>query len=280
MLHKISSLDSPTTSIFQTISLNNIRFSLNPFTKCAFGNLISKMRKLLFRLILLALIGGGGIFYYIWQQATKLPDEYVEAVEANKQDVEQPPLQASQIASQANESRNKLTKPLLKAKVGQKVVIKLTDRDLNNLAIDKLASFQSDKRLPSGVSGMNTKIKDGKIYAGALVDLDRLARDGKPGTKVGGLTKITDKLPFLKNRSIYVGIVGQPMFDGSHIEFDESTQIKVGNMNFTITQLAENLGVAPEKIQQAIDLKIKQKNLKIDRINLENDGLKIEGAKK
>jgi hypothetical protein len=41
------------------------------------------------------------------------------------------------------------------------------------------------------------------------------------------------------------------------------------------------LGVSPEKIQQAIDLKLlQQKGLKIDRIDLQKDGLKIEGAKK
>jgi hypothetical protein len=83
----------------------------------------------------------------------------------------------------------------------------------------------------------------------------------------------------LKDRDVYLGIVGKPMFDGKQIEFDESTQVKVGNMNFTISQIAENLGVSPDKIQQAIDLNLRSKSLKIDRIDLQNDGLKIEGAK-
>ncbi len=238
------------------------------------------MRKILFRLFLLAFIGGGGSLYYIWQQATKLPDEYVEAIEANKQDSATVTLYPTQISNQATVSRNKITQPIAKAKVGQKIAVKLSDRDLNNLIVDKLASSQADLQIPSGISGINTSIKDGRINTGALVNLDKLARDAKPGSKTAGLTKLTDKLPFLKDRDVYIGIVGKPMFDGKRIEFDESTQIKVGNMNFTITQLSENLGVSPEKIQQAIDLKIHQKGLKIDRIDLENDGLKIEGAKK
>jgi hypothetical protein len=239
------------------------------------------MRKILFRLFLLAFIGGGGSFYYIWQQATKLPDEYVEAIEANKQDSAMVPLEPSQITSQAIASRNKITQPIAKAKVGQKVDIKLSNRDLNNLIIEKLAGSQADRQIPSGISGINTSIKDGRINTGALVNLDRLAHDAKPGSKTAGLTKLTEKLPFLKDRDVYIGIVGKPMFDGKRIEFDESTQIKVGNMNFTITQLSENLGVSPEKIQQAIDLKLlQQKGLKIDRIDLQKDGLKIEGAKK
>jgi hypothetical protein len=234
------------------------------------------MRKVLFRLFLLAFIGGAGSLYYIWHQATKLPDEYVDAVTANAQDSATVPL----LPSQATVSRNKITQPIATAKVGQKIDIKLSDRDLNNLIVDKLAAAQADRQIPSGISGINTSIKDGRINTGALVNIDRLARDAKPGSKAAGLTKLTDKLPFLKDRDVYIGIVGKPMFDGKRIEFDESTQIKVGNMNFTITQLSENLGISPEKIQQAIDLKIQQKGLKIDRIDLQNDGLKIEGAKK
>jgi hypothetical protein len=237
------------------------------------------MRKVLFRLFLIALIGGGGTLYYIWQQATKLPDEYVDAVAANTQDSQSLPIPPSQITSQATVTRNKIMQPIAAAKVGQKIALKLTDRDLNNLIIDKIATSQSDRQIPSGISGINTSIKDGRINTGALVNLDKLARDAKPGSKTAGLTKLTDKLPFLKDRDVYIGIVGKPMFDGKRIEFDESTQIKVGNMNFTITQLSENLGVSPDKIQQAIDLKIQQKGLKIDRIDLQNNGLKIEGAK-
>ena len=51
-------------------------------------------------------------------------------------------------------------------------------------------------------------------------------------------------------------------------------------MNFTIAQLAENLGVSPAKIQQTIDLQIQQQNFSVNRIDVENNGLSIEGAKK
>ncbi len=238
------------------------------------------MRKILFRLFLLALIGGGVGFYSIWHQATNPPEEYLDAVAANTQDSQSLPILPSQITSQATVSRNKIAQPLAKAKVGQKVDFKLTERDINNLVLDKLATAQTDRQIPSGIRAINTSIKDGKIHTGALINLDKLTREAKPGTKAAGLTKLTEKLPFLKDREVYLGIVGKPMFDGKRIEFDESTQIKVGNINFTIAQIAENLGVSPDKIQQAIDLKLQSKNLKIDRIDLQNDGLKIEGAKK
>jgi hypothetical protein len=51
-------------------------------------------------------------------------------------------------------------------------------------------------------------------------------------------------------------------------------------MNFTVTQLAGNLGISPDKLQQKLALHIQQQNFKVNRINVENNGLAIEGSKK
>ena len=238
------------------------------------------MKKILIKLILLALVGGAGSVYYLWQQATKLPDEYVEAISATKTDSPDLPLPSRQISEQATVSKSKITTPIDRAKVGQKVAVKLNDRDLNNLVVAKLANSQTNKQVPAGVKGISTNIKNGKIHTGALVNLDKLAKDGKPGSQAAALSKITDRLPFLKDRDVYIGIVGKPVVEGNRIKFDEDTQIKVGNMNFTISQLAENLGVSEAKIQQAIDFQLQQQNLQVNRVDLTNNQIEIEGAKK
>jgi hypothetical protein len=238
------------------------------------------MKKILIKLILLAVVGGAGGLYYLWHQATKLPDEYVEAVAAERASSQSLPLPLRQIAAQVTVSKNKITTPIDRAKVGDKIAVKLTDRDLNNLVVAKLAASQTNKQIPAGIKGINTNIKDGKIHAGALVNLGKLAQDGQPGSQAAALSKLTDRLPFLKDRDVYVGLVGKPVVEGQKIKFDEDTQIKVGNMNFTISQLAENLGVSQDKIQQAIDLRLQQQNLQVDRVNLTNNQIEIDGAKK
>ncbi len=237
------------------------------------------MKKIAIKLILLSLIATVVSIGYVWQQATELPDEYIEAIGSNQDKQLSPPLQSSQITERATISKNKLTAPLDRAQVGQKVAVKLSDRDLNNLVVDKLAAGQINNQVPIGIKGINTNIKDGKIHTGALVNLGQLAAEGQSDRRMTALSKITTQLPFLKDRDVYVGIVGKPVVEGSRIEFDEDTQIKVGNMNFTISQLAESLGVPPEKIQQALNLQLQNKNLKVDRIDLENNQLGIEGAK-
>jgi hypothetical protein len=238
------------------------------------------MLKTIFKLLVVVLIAGGGGLYYVWQEATKLPDDYLKETVDSKPGNLAPPLQPSQITARAAVSKQKIVAPIEQAKVGQKIDVKLNDRDLNNLVIARLATSQPNKQVPTGVTGVKTNIKDGKIHIGALVNLGQLVANGTPGSQTAALSKLTDKMTFLKDRDVFVGIVGTPIVDGSKVKFSEDTEIKVGGMNFTIAQLADNLGVAPAKIQQMIDLQLQQKNFKIDRVNLSNNGLSIEGAKK
>ena len=238
------------------------------------------MQKIIIKSLAVILVAGIGGLYYVWQEAIKVPDEYIKAAADRNPETQVPSLQPSQITAQAAVSKQKITTPIDRAKVGQKVIVKLSDRDLNNLVVAKLATSQSNKQIPVGIKGIKTNIKDGKIHTGALVNLGQLAHNGKPGSQMAALTRLTDKLTFLKDRDVYIGIIGTPVVEGSQIKFGEDTEIKVGNMNFTISQLAENLGVSPAKIQQAIDLQLQQNNFKVDRVNLGNNGLSIEGAKK
>ena len=238
------------------------------------------MLKTIFKLLVVILVAGGGGLYYVWQQAIKLPDDYVKEAVNSKPGIPITPLQSSQITAQAAVTKQKIVAPIEQAKFGQKIDVKLSNRDLNNLVIAKLATSQPNKQLPTGVKGVKTNIKDGKIHIGALVNLGQLAASGAPGSQKAVLTKLTDKLTFLRDRDVFIGIVGKPIVDGSKVKFSEDTEIKVGGMNLTIAQLADNLGVSSAKIQQMIDLQLQQKNFKIDRVSLGNNGLSIEGAKK
>jgi hypothetical protein len=237
------------------------------------------MKKILFKLLLLGLIGTVGGIYYLWQEATQVPEEYTEAVETNTTSTPDLPLQPSQITQQATAVKQKIEQPIVQAKSGQKVAVKLTDRDLTSITVANLAASQLNKQIPSGISGVKTTIKDGKIRTGAMVNVDRLARDSEPGTQTAALSKLTEKLPFLKDRDVYIGIVGKPIVKDGRIKLDKDTQIKIGKVTFTVTQLAENLGVSEEKIQKAIELKLQQQNLKVDRINLDNNEFSIDGEK-
>jgi K+-transporting ATPase c subunit len=238
------------------------------------------MQKIIFKLLGVALVGSMAGAYYVWQEAIKVPPEYLEASANDRVDSQSLHLQANQITERAEISNKKITAPIERARSGQTVNVKLSDRDLNNLVVAKLANSHPSKQIPVGIQGIKTNTRDGKIYTGAMVNLDKLARNGKPGSQTAALSKITDRLTFLKGRDVYIGIVGRPQIEGSQIKFAPDAQIKIGNMNFTIDRLAKHLGVSPAQLQHTIDLQIQQQNFKVNRINIENNGLEIEGSKK
>jgi hypothetical protein len=237
------------------------------------------MSKIIFKLLTVILIGTIGGTYYVWQEAIKVPSEYTKSGTADRVDSQSLPMQPQQITERAAVTKQKLTAPIDLVQIGQKVTIKLSERDLHNLVIEKLASLRSNRQLAAEISGVKTSINDGEIHAGALVNLEQVTHSGKFG-QLATLSKLTDKLTFLKNQNIYIGIVGKPVVIGSQIKFASDTKIKVGNLNFTISQIAETLGISTDKIQKAIDLHLQQPNFQVDRINLNRNELEIEGKKK
>ncbi len=221
------------------------------------------MPKIIIRLLAVTLAGGIGIIYYGWQSATKVPDEYLEP-NTDQQESSLPlTSQSNQTIAPAAVIQQKITIPINSVKGGQKVTVKLSNKDLNNLVVTKLATASPSQQLPTGIKGVKTKIRDGKVYVGGLINLDQLAESQSSKAQSAALGKITEKLTFLKGRDLYVGITGTPIIEGDRLKFAPDTQIKLGNMSFTIDQLAENLGVDPARIQQAIDLQLSQQNFKI-----------------
>jgi hypothetical protein len=59
------------------------------------------------------------------------------------------PLRSGQIADRVAVSKQKITAPIDRAKSGQKVHLKLNDRGLNNLLVDRLANPQTTKQDPA-----------------------------------------------------------------------------------------------------------------------------------
>jgi hypothetical protein len=238
------------------------------------------MRKILFWCGLSIVLAVGGMSYYFWNQVTQLPSEYTEDPNPQVERDLSSSTATTEIKAQAAASKQRIASQIQKSAIGNKVELTVSDRDLNNLVSAQLATRNPQQTIPVGIKAIDTKIVDGKLQAGAIVNLGELLQGKESSENVDALTKLADKLPFLKDRDIYVGIEGKPEAKDGKIKFDRDTQIKVGKMSLTIAQLAANLGVSEAKIEQLINLKLEQQNLQIERINLDGDRLKIEGKRK
>jgi hypothetical protein len=234
------------------------------------------MQKIIWRLLFLSgivAIGGG---YYGWQQVTSLPTIDEQATSVNFQ--QQPP---QQIQQQIDRTDRQIRSKIQQTPVGKPVEVKLNDRDLANIVAAKLTKTTDGKRqLPTAISQIDTKISAGKIHAGAMVNLGQLSQDPSNSGLVKAVNKLTENLPMLKDRDVYVSIVGTPTIEKNKFKLDRDTQVKVGNVGFSIAEISSNLGISEEKIQRAIDLKLQNSNLSIDRLSISDKQMILQGLKK
>jgi hypothetical protein len=233
------------------------------------------MRKILLYLSLSILAAIAGMAYYTWNQVTELPGEYVEALEESEAKDGTALQSPAQIQQQAVATQQKIIDRVSQSAPGDKVAVEITDRDLRNIVVSKLHSHPQTPTAATGVKVVNTKIQGGQLHAGAVINLGEFSQESGASESAMIANKLTEKLPFLKDRDIYVAVEGKPVVENGKVKFDRDTKIKVGNMSLTIAQLAENLGVSEAKIEKLMNLKLNQTGMQIDSIDLQDDRMNV-----
>jgi hypothetical protein len=231
-------------------------------------------RKIIFWFLLpsglLGAVGG----YYLWHQATDMPqlDTKTPTVDLNA-------AQPEQIDREIKATKTKINAQMVESLPDRSTQVMLTDRDLTNLVADRLRAHPNPQ-VPAAVSKVDAKISAGKIHAGAVVNLSEISRGAPGGTMATAVDRLTEALPMLKDQNVYVSVVGSPQIDSQQLKFDRDTQVKVGNLSFSIGDISQRLGIPEEKIQQAIDLKLQQNGLSIDNLSIGDSLLTIQGRVK
>ncbi|AFZ15107.1 hypothetical protein Cri9333_4321 [Crinalium epipsammum PCC 9333] len=142
----------------------------------------------------------------------------------------------------------------------------------------KVAEQTSGNTLPSSVKGVNTKIRDGKIETGAVVNISEFSNTFVAKNGRTALNKLTEQFPFLNNREVYIGISGKPYVDNGELKFDDNTEVKVGNLSFTIADLSQKLGIPKEQIEQKLNLELQQIKVQLEKSEIEKSNGVIQGS--
>ena len=145
------------------------------------------------------------------------------------------------------------------------VDVNLNETDINQLIVSKIAENTSEEQLTNSVKGVNTKIRNGKIETGIVVNISEFSNTPFGQNNQDRLRKLTEKFPFLSNREVYVGISGKPYIENGNVRFDDQAEVKVGNLSFTIAELSQKTGISKARIEQRLNSELKSR-----RINLEN----------
>lgn len=202
--------------------------------------------------IALVIAGVAGIGYYYWRQVTFLPDWYSKSSRVNN--LPEQPTSIGNIDSNLKSRR-------------AKDEIKLNQEKLERLITNNFAKDDRIKYFLTSTKAIHSDIKDGKLEIGAIVNTENLSQVNLQQKERAIIEQIMQKVPQLQNRDIYVAIQGTPQVKDGKIILDRNSEIKVGKLSFTITEIAKKLNISPEQIQQSLALDAGQFNLQNIELN-------------
>jgi hypothetical protein len=229
--------------------------------------------------VLMVLGSVGGVLFYFWQQATQLPQWYVNAAPPSVTGETQ--LQGgsqSQMQQQRQTLETKIADRVDRAiESGQPADLQLDSKEVNSLLTSELTRTATAK-LGRAVKGVNTTIKDGKVESGAVVNLAEVPLDRLSAAERSTVTKMITAFPNLNQRTIYIGVEGQPIVRDGQVKLDSNTRLRLGDLSFTPAEIAQRLGVSEEKVRQQLELQLQLGKLKVSDIELVGDRAVIRGT--
>ncbi|GAP97443.1 hypothetical protein [Leptolyngbya sp. NIES-2104] len=234
-------------------------------------------------------IGTASGVYYFWRQLTQLPEWYstgqnnpktyaqIQKSGATVEEKIEAQIQASPQAAKVNAAVNRPSDEVSSA--SDDVQVALSSQELNDLLVTKITEKRDGQPLPSSVKGFNAAVKNDKLKTGAVVDIKELQNSGLGEQHQQFLSEITQKIP-MSDRKVYIGVEGKPQIQNGKLRFDENARIQVGNMSFTIAEVASRLGVPPEKVQDQLNLELKLRGLTVRDIDFKDGNAILKGDPK
>ncbi|MBE9010076.1 hypothetical protein IQ250_07640 [Pseudanabaenaceae cyanobacterium LEGE 13415] len=234
-------------------------------------------------------VGTATGIYYFWRQLTQLPEWYntgqnqprtyaqiqksSAAVEKKIEAQIQASPQAAKVNTASNQPSPKVSSP------SDDVQVALSSQELNDLLVTKITEKRNGQPLPSAVKGFNAAVKEDKLKTGAVIDIQELQNSGLAEQQQQFLSEITQKIP-MNDRKVYIGVEGRPRIQNGQLRFDENARIQVGNMSFTIAEVASRLGVSPEKVQDQLNLELRVRGLTVRDIDFKDGNAILKGDPK
>jgi hypothetical protein len=235
------------------------------------------MRKQLFIGFCVVLGAIAGVTIFFWQRATQLPTWYTAkpASEStsnlpNPRQVEQPARTTTR-----QDVTTKINSAVQQASTGAPVKVELDQQEVNNLVTSALDQAAKQSPITKAIEQANTTIQNGRIETGAVINLNRVTAEQLSTQEREALTKVLKTFPAVGDRPFYVGIEGKPRIENGQVVLDESTRIRLGDLRFTLIEVAERLGIPPETLQERIRLQLG--DMQVNGVEMVGDRLVIHG---
>ncbi|MBL9100266.1 MAG: hypothetical protein JNL82_04865 [Myxococcales bacterium] len=188
--------------------------------------------------LLLVLLIAAGLVYYLFYQATSLPDWYTaEAAEAPEPAV----LPDGSLAW--------ADAPAKAGATGQR-------KELRNF--HKKAA-KKHPEVAKVIKSSRASFAGGVLELGVVADLRNLPQDQLKGDQAEFFQKVRKTFPSATDREVYIGVEDPaPVFAGGRIELGPAAELRVGNLSYDLDAAAAKLGMTPAALRAQFNGQIHQ----------------------
>ncbi|MBV6624130.1 MAG: hypothetical protein KI793_14525 [Rivularia sp. (in: Bacteria)] len=224
-------------------------------------------------LLIFSLISGcvGIATFVVWQQATQLPEWYIQS--SAKEKVISPTKPVKTVNAQA--VLRKVSNNLTAKNTGE---VELDAEEVNSLIISSIEKKDNTKKFATAIKGTNTKIQNGIISVGAVVETSSIPLQNLSGRNKTKIIQLLQRLPG-KDKSVYIGIEGKPSIRNQEFSFDDSTRVSLGYFSFPIAEVSQNIGIPQDSINRILSQELKKLPIKLESINVQGERVVIRGSR-
>ncbi|MEM6754169.1 MAG: hypothetical protein AAF630_14475 [Cyanobacteria bacterium P01_C01_bin.38] len=220
----------------------------------------------------LMLSGMGIATFFVWQQAMQLPSWYVQS--SSDENV----ISSTKLAKKVinpQEVLRKVSDNLTATTTGE---VELDAEEVNSLIISSIDQKDKEKKFSSAIKGTNTKIENGKISVGAVVETASIPVQELSARKETKIIQLLQSLPG-KQKQVYIGIEGKPSIRNQEFSFDNTTRVSLGHFSFPIAEVSQNIGIPQESINKLLSQELKKLPIKLESINIQGERIIIRGSR-
>lgn len=224
-------------------------------------------------LIILLIIGGG--LYWLWRQATLLPEWYAGGEATSDQAVI---IYAKGMGDIRRSLERTVEDRLRKTAAGDSDVrIELNENDANKLFATLISENTEAYPCLQAIKASRTRIRNGRLDFGVVVDASDVLK-GASGRGVQGIRpKATRLSGLLQGKEVALGFTGKYGIADGKLQLDKEGKIRIGGLTFSLKTITKRLGVSEDHLKKTLK-DIELGKFKIDDIEPIRNTLLLRGA--
>jgi len=253
------------------------------------------LKKLAIAFAVLVLLGLGAV-YWVWSQATALPDWYTEPVGADAgddaaldYDSEGPP--APQWVAQDQEgnlledidpvpliaegpSSTPETRPEAQAQTPKAAAKPAAKRSKKRSAKrgqrHVIRGFHRQvrkgkdgkKQKPSkAIKASRAVLENGDLELGLILDLSNFPKEKLKGKARQRYDRAVAGFPGLTNRDVWVGVQDTPITVDGYLQLGPNAEVRVGKLTYSLSSAAKRLAMSPAQLRAELNLELRRLGL-------------------